>query len=99
MQLFSWFSISRVYVTADQGRTSDSFTPNNFFELVRDIAGDLVESVDRIDQFKHPKSGRISECYRLNFRSMDRSLTNEEVNLVQEKIRERVVDEFGVELR
>ena len=26
----------------------------------------------KIDDFKHPKTGRQSKCYRLNYRSMDR---------------------------
>eukprot|EP00954_Amorphochlora_amoebiformis_P003047 238894-Amorphochlora_amoeboformis.AAC.1 len=44
---------------------------------VRDEAGDLVEGVQLIDQFKHPKTNRESRCYRINYRSMERSLTNE----------------------
>ena len=67
--------------------------------MVRSIAGDLVESVVLIDEFTHPKTKRTSACYRLNFRSMDRSLTNEEVNVFQTKIRERAVSDLGVELR
>ena len=26
----------------------------------------------KIDDFQHPKTGRQSKCYRLNYRSMDR---------------------------
>ncbi|GAA6018090.1 hypothetical protein JCM11491_003314 [Sporobolomyces phaffii] len=72
---------------------------NDFLELVRDEAGDLVEGVDLIDQFTHPKTKRESRCYRFNYRSMDRSLSNEEVNKIQEKINERVRDEMGVQVR
>lgn len=45
---------------------------NDYCEIVRDVAGDLVETVTLIDDFKHPKSGKRSLCYRLNYRSMDR---------------------------
>lgn len=45
---------------------------NDYCEIVRDIAGDLVEDVKMIDDFTHPKTGRRSLCYRLNYRSMDR---------------------------
>lgn len=45
---------------------------NDYCEIVRDVAGDLVENVSLIDDFTHPKSGRRSLCYRLNYRSMDR---------------------------
>ncbi|GAA5856703.1 hypothetical protein JCM9279_000308 [Rhodotorula babjevae] len=72
---------------------------NDFMELVRDEAGDLVEGVQLIDEFTHPKTGRVSRCYRLNYRSMDRSLSNEEVNVIQERVQERVTSEMGVEVR
>ncbi|GAA5948520.1 hypothetical protein JCM3765_004909 [Sporobolomyces pararoseus] len=72
---------------------------NDFMELVRDEAGDLIEGVDLIDQFTHPKTKRESRCYRFNYRSMDRSLSNEEVNKIQEKINERVKEEMRVEVR
>lgn len=26
----------------------------------------------QIDEFTHPKTGRVSRCYRFNYRSMDR---------------------------
>ncbi|GAA5868120.1 hypothetical protein JCM5296_001949 [Sporobolomyces johnsonii] len=72
---------------------------NDFMELVRDEAGDLVEGVQLIDQFTHPKTGRQSRCYRFNYRSMDRSLSNEEVNKIQDKVIQRVTGEMGVEVR
>ncbi|KAH3686613.1 hypothetical protein WICPIJ_002412 [Wickerhamomyces pijperi] len=72
---------------------------NEIMEVVRGVAGDLVESVKLIDEFTHPKSGRNSQCYRINYQSMDRNLTNEEVNELQEQIRDLVKSEFNVELR
>lgn len=72
---------------------------NDYCEVVRDVAGDLVETVTLIDDFTHPKTGKRSLCYRLNYRSMDRSLTNEEANALQEKVVDRVVKEMGIEMR
>ena len=37
--------------------------------------------------------------YRVTYRSMDRSLTNEEVNLLQDKVRAQLVTDLKVELR
>ena len=33
---------------------------------------ELISS--KIDQFVHPKTNRISLCYRINYRSMDRQV-------------------------
>ncbi|KAA0164312.1 hypothetical protein FNF28_03943 [Cafeteria roenbergensis] len=72
---------------------------NDVYETIRETAGDLVESVELIDEFTHPKTGRHSTCYRVCYRSMDRSLTNAEVDLLQEQVRDRLSNFLGVELR
>jgi phenylalanyl-tRNA synthetase alpha chain len=78
---------------------SSAYHVNDLNELVRDVAGDLVEQVSLIDDFVHPNTGRTSHCYRISYRSMDRSLTNQEIDSLQEQVRERTVKELGVELR
>ncbi|KAG5635836.1 hypothetical protein H0H81_009976 [Sphagnurus paluster] len=72
---------------------------NDFCDLVRDVAGDIVEDVEKIDNFVHPKTGRTSMCFRINYRSMDRSLSNEEVNAIQAQVVSRLRDQLGVEIR
>ncbi|CAJ0759397.1 2056_t:CDS:2, partial [Entrophospora sp. SA101] len=61
------------------------FHENNFCEIVRAIAADLVEDVKLVDDFINPKTKKRSLCYRINYRSMDRTCTNEEINDIQEK--------------
>ena len=75
------------------------FSDNDFFEVVRSIGGDLVEKVEMVDKFIHPKTQRESRCYRITYRSMDRTFTNEEINLIQAKLRDTVSHQLGVELR
>ncbi|KAG5518358.1 hypothetical protein PMAC_003155 [Pneumocystis sp. 'macacae'] len=75
------------------------FHENDFMETIRNIGGNLIEEVKLIDQFIHPETKRKSLCYRINYRSMDKSLSNEEVNILQEKIRELITKEFDIELR
>lgn len=77
---------------------SDSFTENNLCELVRGIAGDLVEEVQLIDNFTN-KKGMTSHCYRIAYRSMERSLTDEEINELQWKVREETQNKLKVVLR
>ncbi|KAL0036574.1 hypothetical protein WJX79_001087 [Trebouxia sp. C0005] len=79
--------------------SDDSFTENNLCEQVRGIAGDLVEEVKLIDSFTHPKKQRTSHCYRIAYRSMERSLTDEEINGLQEQTRKALAEEMHVELR
>jgi len=78
---------------------SQDFHENDVMEIVRDVGGDLVEDVKQIDEFKHPVSGRKSLCYRINYRSLERTLRNEEADEMHEGIREQLVDKLGVELR
>lgn len=77
---------------------SDSFTENNLCEVVRGLAGDLVEEVQLIDSFTN-KKGMTSHCYRIAYRSMERSLTDEEINDLQWKVREEVQKKLSVVLR
>ena len=76
-----------------------AFHPNDLNELVRGIAGDLVESVELVDQFVHPKTQQESQCYRISYRSMDRNLTNAEIDELQEQVRTSVQETCAVELR
>jgi phenylalanyl-tRNA synthetase alpha chain len=76
----------------------ENFVENDFFEMARGIAGDLVERMELTDEFTNPKKGKTSKCFRITYRSMDRSLTDDEVNQMQDTLREKVED-LGVEVR
>ncbi|KAI5283711.1 Ferredoxin-fold anticodon-binding domain-containing protein 1, partial [Ascosphaera acerosa] len=85
--------------TAASSSSSPSFHENDIMEIVRDVAGTQVEDVQLIDQFTHPKTGRRSCCYRINYRDLERTLTNEEVNGMHERVRGLLVEKCGVTLR
>ena len=68
-------------------------------EVVRDVAGDLAEDVRVVDEFQSQKTGKKSLCYRISYRSLDRTLHNEEVNEVHENIRKQLATKLHVELR
>eukprot|EP01010_Urceolus_cornutus_P004483 NODE_702_length_1408_cov_270.764533_g532_i0.p1 GENE.NODE_702_length_1408_cov_270.764533_g532_i0~~NODE_702_length_1408_cov_270.764533_g532_i0.p1 ORF type:complete len:389 (+),score=63.53 NODE_702_length_1408_cov_270.764533_g532_i0:126-1292(+) len=78
----------------------DNFSPNDFYDLVRSMSYcDLVEEVILFDEFTHPKTGRTSNAFHVNFRSPEKTLTTHEVNQFMAQLRETVVQRFGVELR
>ena len=79
--------------------TSDNFTHNGFCEIVREKGGDLIENVSVIDEFTNPKTNKSSKCYRIIYRSNDRTLTGDEINSIQDGILENVISEFEVEIR
>jgi len=77
----------------------EDYQENDFFEMARGIAGDLVEEIKEIDTFTNPKTGKTSNCYRIVYRSMDRSLTDDEINKLQDDLRDQVGPKLGVEVR
>ncbi|OQV19082.1 putative phenylalanine--tRNA ligase, mitochondrial [Hypsibius exemplaris] len=77
----------------------DGFERNDFFELVRDCGGDLVEQVKVIDEFTNKKTGRKSLCFRIVYRHMEKTLTKEEANAMHAVIEKAAVDKLGVEIR
>lgn len=78
---------------------AQDFHENDVMEVVREVGGDLVEDVKLFDEFQHPTSGRKSLCYRINYRSLERTLTNIEVNELHGRVREDMVRKLGVEVR
>eukprot|EP00474_Spongospora_subterranea_P009808 CRZ10266.1 hypothetical protein [Spongospora subterranea] len=76
-----------------------NFHENDLFAIIREVAGDLVESVSLIDEFHCRASIRTSKCYRITYRSMDRSLLNEEIDALQQFIRVKTQEQLNVTLR
>lgn len=72
---------------------------NDLMEIIRGRGGDLIESVILKDEFIHPKTGRKSQCYGVNYQSMDRNLTNAEISEIHKKVEGDLVNNFKVEIR
>lgn len=78
---------------------SENYTENDFYDLVRTIGGDLVEKVDLIDKFEHPKTHKTSHCYRITYRHMERTLSQREVTRIHQAVQEAAVQLLAVEGR
>ncbi|EAW37334.1 phenylalanine--tRNA ligase subunit beta [Lyngbya sp. PCC 8106] len=64
-------------------------------------AGNLLESIKLFDEYKgeHVPEDQRSLAFRLVYRASDRTLTEEEVEPKQQKVREALVKQFNVNLR
>jgi len=73
-------------------------------EIVRateNAGGTLLESVQLFDEYQGESvpEGQRSLAFRLVYRASDRTLTDQEVEPVHQKIRDALVEKFGVSLR
>ena len=79
-----------------------SINLNNYYEIIRDCADDLIEEVKLLDSYENEeKFGKDKKSYtfRIVYRSMERTLTSEEINKIQEEIREKTKQELNADLR
>jgi len=80
----------------------NTFIPNNYFDLVREIAGDLVEEVSLIDRYENDEkfgAGKLSYAYRVTYRSIDRTLESAEIDELHKKLEEETIRAYGATVR
>ncbi len=80
----------------------NDFIPNNYFDLVRDVAPDMVEEVALIDKYENDtKFGteNISYAYRITYRTIDRTLTNTEIDTLHKKLEEVTKGTYNATVR
>ena len=78
------------------------FVPNDYFDLIRDLGGNLVEEVRLLDKYSNPKkfgNDKLSYTYRIIYRKSDRTLLSSEVDKIQKKIYNKTAQRFNAELR
>ena len=78
------------------------FVPNNYFDVIRDIGGDLVEEVTLLDKYENAEkfgAGKTSYTFRVVYRSNERTLTNDEVDIMHHALEKRTAEEFGGTVR
>jgi phenylalanyl-tRNA synthetase alpha chain len=81
---------------------SKDFVPNNYFDLVREVLGDMAEQVEQVDKYENAEklgAGNISYAYRITYRSLDRTLTNDEVNKLHAELEAATAKNFGAKIR
>ncbi|MDY7007508.1 MAG: phenylalanine--tRNA ligase subunit beta [Cyanobacteriota bacterium] len=70
-------------------------------QVIYESAGKLLESVELFDEYqgKNVPEGQRSLAFRLIYRMSDRTLTDADVDPIQQKVRDALVEKFQVNLR
>jgi len=80
-----------------------NFSPNDFFDLIREVVGDdLMEEVKLLDQYEDDQKfgqTRKSYAFRIIYRSLERTLTNTEVEALHKKLEETTRKNFEAVIR
>ena len=78
------------------------FVPNNYFDLIRDLGGNIVEEVRLLDHYDDTEKfgdDKTSYTYRIIYRSNERTLKTSEIDPIQEKIIQETVSQFNAKIR
>jgi len=79
-----------------------SFVPNDYFDLIRDHLDELAEEVILLDKYEDAKKfgeGKLSYTFRITYRSLNKTLTNAEVNTLHAELENKTSTLFKAEIR
>ena len=98
------FQLYFAYSASDRDIAFFAPTQTSVAKLERDIrktGGKLLESVQLFDEYRSEKvsTDLRSLAFRLIYRADDRTLTDNDIEPVHQKVREALVEKFRVELR
>lgn len=80
----------------------NNFVPNDYFDVIRDISGNLIEQVELLDKYENVEkfgAGKLSYTFRITYRSLERTLTNEEVNRLHAELENKTEADFKAVIR
>jgi phenylalanyl-tRNA synthetase alpha chain len=80
----------------------NDFVPNDYFDFVRESAPGLVEEVSLLDKYENAEKfgqDKISYAYRITYRSLDRTLTAEEIDKIHKKLEVDTAKDFEAVIR
>jgi len=80
----------------------NDFVPNDYFDFVRECAPGIIEEVSLLDKYENIEkfgADKISYAYRITYRSLDRTLTAEEVDKTHKKLESDTAKDFAAVIR
>ena len=82
---------------------SDTFIPNDYFDLIRETVGEtVVEEVKLIDKYEDAAkfgANKVSYTYRIVYRSQERTLTNAEVDALHKQLEDATTKQYAAAVR
>ena len=80
-----------------------TFNINRYYEVVREVVGDeFVEEMKLLDEYENKEkfgAGKKSYAFRVVYRRNDRTLTNEEVDVLHHALEKKTAEEFAATVR
>jgi phenylalanyl-tRNA synthetase beta chain len=78
-----------------------TITADNITARIKELAGDLVERIDLFDVYQgdQVEKGQRSMAFSITYRSKERTLNDNEVNQIQEKLLAQLHQEYGAVVR
>ncbi|MEK7175884.1 MAG: hypothetical protein AAB695_00725 [Patescibacteria group bacterium] len=79
-----------------------TFIPNDYFDLIREVGDGMVENVELLDKYENAEKfgkDKISFTFRITYRHLERTLTNDEVNKTHSELERRTEADFKAEIR
>ena len=79
----------------------EEFVAGEVIRFVHEWGNEWIETVELFDQYRGAQipAGKKSLAYSIVYRAADRTLTDEEVNSVHERLTEVLTRALGVEMR
>ncbi|MBU1006127.1 MAG: phenylalanine--tRNA ligase subunit beta, partial [Candidatus Omnitrophica bacterium] len=79
----------------------DSVASSSISDIIRSIGGDLVKSVGVFDLYKGQQvgEGKKSLAYRVEYRSNDKTLKDEDVTQVHKNIQDALIKQLSAQIR
>jgi len=77
----------------------EQWNEQRFHDVVKDVAGSCLQSIELIDTYVEETSGRVSRCYRQTYQSLSTSLPYQTSHDLQSKVRLTVAELLHVTLR
>lgn len=78
------------------------FITNDYFDLIREVGESMVENVELLDKYENTEkfgTDKLSYTFRITYRHLERTLTNEEVNKIHAELEKRTEADFKAVIR